>query len=82
MHRHEFARLRVLFLCTANSARSQIAEALLAEKDGARFIVASAGSTPAPAVHPDALAALAEVGIDWSGRTPKAIASVAREPWD
>ena len=76
------APLRVLFLCTANSARSQIAEALLARKGGDRFRVASAGAEPASAVHPRAVAVLAEVGIDWSGRHPKGVDAVADETWD
>jgi arsenate reductase (thioredoxin) len=57
--------LRVLFLCTHNSARSQMAEALLAQIGGERFEVASAG-TEATRVHPLAVRAMAEVGIDIS----------------
>ena len=79
------APLRVLFLCTHNSARSQIAEALLeskAERQApGRFEVASAGSMPGTRVHPLALEALAAYGIDWSGR-PKTIDSVSSRPWD
>jgi protein-tyrosine-phosphatase len=74
--------VRVLFLCNGNSARSQIAEALLAKKGGDRFIVASAGTNPVDEVRPEALAALQQIGIDWRGHRPKAIASVADEPWD
>lgn len=75
-------RLRVLFLCTHNSARSQIAEALLQRKGRARFDVASAGTDPAPEVHPMALETLGAHGIDWTGRRPKAIHEVAGEHWD
>ena len=57
--------LRVLFLCTHNSARSQMAEALLAQIGGERFEVTSAG-TEATRVHPLAVRAMAEVGIDIS----------------
>ena len=74
--------IRVLFLCTANSARSQIAEALLTKKGGARFVVASAGSHPANAVRPEAIEALAEIGIDWSRRRPKSLDAVMDQPWD
>lgn len=73
---------RVLVLCTGNSARSQIAEALLAQKGRTRFAVASAGSRPAPRVNPLAIQVLAEAGIDWNGRTPKGIDDLATEPWD
>lgn len=76
------APMRVLFLCTGNSARSQIAEALLAECGGGRFVTGSAGTHPAARVHPDAIALLAARGIDWSARTPKSIDDVARERWD
>jgi protein-tyrosine-phosphatase len=74
--------IRVLFLCTGNSARSQIAEALLLKKGGARFIVASAGTTPADAVRPGAITALAKTGIDWSHARPKHLDRVASQPWD
>ena len=74
--------VRVLFLCTANSARSQIAEALLTRKGGDRFLVASAGSDPVGAVRPEAVEALAQIGIDWSGRRPKSVDEVLDRPWD
>ncbi len=75
-------RLRLLILCTGNSARSQIAEALLAHKAGDRFEVVSAGSRPAARVHPIAVEVLGEVGIDWSGRAPKGLEGLDRQPWD
>ncbi len=74
--------LRLLFLCTGNSARSQIAEALLQKKGWRRFITGSAGSHPAPAVNPLAIAVLGEYGIDWEGRKPKSIDDVMDEKWD
>jgi protein-tyrosine-phosphatase len=73
--------LRILFLCTANSARSQIAEALLLHKTGEEFIVASAGTEPALQVRPEAVAALRDIGIDWSGQ-PKGFDAVSAERWD
>jgi arsenate reductase len=57
---------RVLFICTHNAARSQMAEALLRKHAGDRFEVASAGFE-ATDVHPHTRAVLAEVGIDGSG---------------
>src|SRR5512143_276009 len=75
-------RSRILILCTGNSARSQIAEALLARKGSDRFEVASAGSRPAAQVNPFAIRVLAEAGIDWSGRRPKGVEVLDREPWD
>lgn len=74
--------IRVLFLCTGNSARSQIAEALLAKKGGDRFVVASAGTSPAPAVRPEAVVALAAYGIDWSSAKPKGIDRIIESEWD
>jgi len=74
--------VRVLFLCTGNSARSQIAEALLKRKGGDRFVVASAGSHPARAVRPEAIEALRAHGIDWSGAKPKGFEAIGDEPWD
>ena len=76
--------LRVLFLCTHNSARSQIAEALLQRRGQGRFRPASAGSDPASGVHPLALRALWRTGIDWSGHSPKSFDAVLRDgqSWD
>jgi arsenate reductase len=73
---------RILFLCTGNSARSQIAEALVASKASDRFDAASAGSKPAARVNPLAVEVLGEVGIDWTGREPKGLDAVASERWD
>lgn len=58
---------KVLFLCTGNSARSQMAEGLLREKAGERFEVFSAGTEPHP-VNPAAIKAMDEIGIDISGQ--------------
>ncbi len=74
--------LRVLVLCTGNSARSQIAEALLSVRGGARVRAESAGSIPAPRVNPLAVRVLAERGIDWSGRVPRGLEGLAERPWD
>ncbi len=60
----------VLFLCTGNSSRSQLAEALLREMTGGSFHAVSAGSAP-KAVHPNTVRVLAERGIDAAGATPK-----------
>jgi arsenate reductase len=73
---------RVLFLCTGNSARSQMAEALLASKGDGRFAAASAGSKPAPRVNPHAVEALRRIDIDWTGKEPRGIPAIEREEWD
>ena len=65
-------RRRVLFLCTHNSARSQMAEGLLRAAAGDRFRVDSAG-TAATAVRPEAIEAMREVGIDISGQASKSL---------
>jgi arsenate reductase len=65
-------KIRVIFVCTGNSARSQMAEALLRHDAGDRFDVVSAGVTPRT-VHPLAIAALAAVGIDISEAKSKPI---------
>jgi arsenate reductase (thioredoxin) len=64
--------IRVLFVCTGNSARSQMAEALLRRHGGPAFEVTSAGTEP-KAVHPFTLETLAEVGIDHSGARSKSV---------
>jgi protein-tyrosine-phosphatase/DNA-binding transcriptional ArsR family regulator len=68
---------RVLFLCTGNSARSQIAEALLEERSGHTVEARSAGSHP-KALHPDAVRVLARRGIDISGRQAKHLRRFSR----
>lgn len=74
--------LRVLVLCTANVARSQLAEALLQHRGGDQVIVASAGAVPGRAPHPLAIEVLAERGISWAGKRSKGIDEVAGEAWD
>jgi arsenate reductase len=71
----------VLFLCTGNSARSQIAQALLQQMGGDDFEVESAGTEPR-GVHPYAIRVLAESGIDWSGARSKSVQEYVGEPWD
>jgi arsenate reductase len=61
----------VLILCTGNSCRSHIAEGILREAAGDALRVASAGSKPAGYVHPLAIRALAEIGIDISAHRSK-----------
>jgi arsenate reductase len=74
-------RARVLFLCTHNSARSQMAEGWLRHVAGERFEVASAG-TEATRARPLALRAMAEVGVDLSGHASKTLERFLAEPWD
>ena len=74
-------RQRVLVLCTHNSARSQMAEGLLRALASDRFDVASAG-TEATRVHPLAIRAMDELGIDLRGHSSKTIDRLLAEPWD
>ncbi len=61
----------VLFLCTGNSCRSQMAEGFLRQLGGDRFTAHSAGTEPAERVHPLAIQVMAEKDIDISGQQPK-----------
>jgi arsenate reductase len=72
---------RVLILCTGNSARSQMAEGLLWQMAGDRFEVKSAG-TIATFVRPQAIAAMAELGIDISGHRSKSLNEFLRTSFD
>jgi arsenate reductase len=65
--------MTLLFLCVANSARSQIAEGLARELFGSRALVLSAGSIPSGKVHPHAVAVMKEIGIDISKQYSKSI---------
>ena len=81
-HTADVKPLRVLFLCTHNSSRSQMAEGLLRARSGNRFQVFSAGTHPRR-VHPLAIQAMAEQGIDISeaaGHRAKGIEEFADQP--
>jgi arsenate reductase len=74
--------MRVLFLCTHNSSRSQMAEGLLRARGGARYQVFSAGTHPR-SVHPLAVQAMAEIGIDIAeaaGHQAKGVEAFATQP--
>lgn len=60
---------KVLFLCTGNSCRSQMAEAIVNARLGDRWHAVSAGTKPTGYVHPKALVALEEIGIQHEGRS-------------
>ena len=73
--------IRVLFVCTGNSARSLMAEALLRRHGGDRFEVHSAGTEP-KGVNPMTLRVLAEVGLDASWARSKSVVEFADETFD
>ena len=72
---------RVLFLCTGNSARSQIAEALLDRMSGGSIRARSAGSHPKP-LHPNAVRVMKTYGIDIEGRRTTHVDELRRERFD
>src|SRR5215203_4622571 len=72
---------RVLFLCTHNSARSQMAEGLLRSMAGNRFEVFSAG-TEATQVRPEAILVMAEIGVDISAQESETLERYLGEPLD
>ena len=76
-------RLSVLFVCTGNSSRSPIAEALLGRHTSGRVRATSAGSHPRPQLHPHAVRALREgFGIDIAGRRPRHLNTVTGHRFD
>lgn len=70
----------VLILCTGNSCRSHLAEAILRRAAGDVIEVASAGSKPAGYVHPEALAVLQEIGLDASAHHSKHLSEFLNRP--
>ena len=74
-------RVRVLFLCTGNSARSQIAEAILERLAYETVDVVSAGSHPKP-LHPNAIRVMRQRGIDIAGRRSKRLSEFTGERFD
>ena len=79
MKKHE--RKKILFLCTANSARSQMAEALMRHYRGDEFECFSAGIAPS-GVNPYAVKVLSEIGVDISGQYSKHIDDLPLENFD
>ncbi len=73
--------LKVLFLCTGNSCRSQMAEGLLRHLGGDVLEVASAGTAPRP-VHPLAVRCMEEIGVDIAAQESKSVERFLSEPFD
>ena len=70
----------ILFLCTGNACRSQLAEALFTRLASPRYHCVSAGVAPAGYVHRSTVQVLEEVGIDWTTASSKSLSSFASEP--
>ncbi len=75
-------RKRVLILCTGNSCRSQMAQGWVGHLLGGRWEAHSAGTRPADRVHPLAVRAMAEAGVDISGGVPTPVERHLDEAWD
>ena len=73
---------RVLVLCTGNSARSQMAEALFNALGHGRVAAESAGSRPAPRVNPLAVETLKRHDIAWTGHQPRSVEGLEGQRWD
>ena len=71
---------KVLFLCTGNSCRSQMAEGFLNQHQG--FQAFSAGTKPAKQVHPFAVEVMQDLGIDIRGNKPKLVDKYLAQPFD
>jgi arsenate reductase (thioredoxin) len=75
------SKKRVLFLCTGNSARSQMAEGILRYLAGSDYDVASAGTVP-KGLHPETVEAMKELGIDVSAHTSKDVSQFQGQSFD
>jgi arsenate reductase len=73
---------RVLVLCTGNSCRSQMAEGFINHLLGDAWEARSAGTAPAARVHPLAVRAMAEAGVDVSRGVPEHVRAYLSDPWD
>lgn len=73
--------IRVLFVCTHNSARSQMAEGLMCRLAGGRVEAHSAGSHPS-GIHPDTITTMARMGIDIGGQRAKHLSAFEAQPFD
>ncbi|QSZ67213.1 arsenate reductase ArsC [Methanofollis aquaemaris] len=73
---------KVLFICTHNAARSQMAEGYLRGRYGERYEVYSAGTAPAEEIDPRAVTVMAEIGIDLSGQETKALSVYFHQEMD
>jgi len=76
------AKKRVLVLCTGNSCRSQMAEGWVNHLLGGEWEARSAGTAPAARVHPLAVKAMTEAGVDISKGTPEHVSVYLDQPWD
>ena len=76
------ARPAVLFVCTHNAGRSQMAAALVKLRSDDRILVRSAGSAPADAINPAVVTVMRELGVDLATERPKPLASDAVEASD
>jgi arsenate reductase len=74
-------KLRVLFLCTHNACRSQMAEALLRLRFGGTYEAFSAGTAPT-AIHPLTVEVMSELGVDLSYKVPKPLETYLGQPFD
>lgn len=73
--------MKILILCTGNSARSQMAQGFLQSFDS-DLKVRSAGTEPASQVNPNAIEAMKEVGVDISDHSPELVDQYLDDPWD
>ena len=71
----------MLFLCTGNSARSQMAEALIEKRAGGGVVAASAGSHPKP-LHPNTVRVMRAYGLDLSGRSSRHMSELTGRRFD